>query len=178
MHSTIHKVDNQWGPRDRTHVPGSGRSPGGGNGNKLQYSCLENSIDRVVQRVIVHTVSKRRTRLKQLSTHACTCCLQLCSFSELFWLFIVAQSLSHIQLFATERTVACQAPLSMGFSRQECWSGLSFPTPENLPQPGVKLRSPSWQVASSPLSHQGNPVGYLAVFYGSTQILELFALVL
>ena len=158
-------MDNQWGPRDWTHVPGSGRSPGGGNGNKLQYSCLENSIDRIVQRVIVHRVSKRRTWLKQLSTHACTCCLQLCSFSELFWLFIVAQSFSHIQFFATERTVACQAPLSMGFSRQECWSGLSF-------------RSPSWQVQSLPLSHQGNPVGYLAIFYCCTQILELFALVL
>ena len=39
------------------------------------------------------------------------------------------QSLSHIQLFVTPRTVACQAPLSMGFSRQEYWSGLSFPSP-------------------------------------------------
>ena len=44
--------------------------------------------------------------------------------------------LSHfscVQLFATQLTVACQAPLSMGFSRQEYWSGLSFPSPGDLP---------------------------------------------
>ena len=44
-----------------------------------------------------------------------------------------AQSLSHVQLFATPWTVALQAPLSMGFSRQEYWSGLPFPPPGNLP---------------------------------------------
>ena len=41
------------------------------------------------------------------------------------------QTLSHVQLFATPWTVAYQAPPSMGFSRQECWSGLPFPSPEN-----------------------------------------------
>ena len=40
---------------------------------------------------------------------------------------------------ATPWTVACQAPLSMGFSRQECWSGVPFPSPGNLPDPGIKL---------------------------------------
>ena len=44
-------------------------------------------------------------------------------------LFIVAELLSHVQLFATPWTVARQAPLSMGFSRQEYWSGLPFPSP-------------------------------------------------
>ena len=43
------------------------------------------------------------------------------------------QLLSHVQLLATPWTVACQAPLSMGFSRQEYWSGLPFPSPESLP---------------------------------------------
>ena len=43
------------------------------------------------------------------------------------------KSLSHIRLFATLWTVAYQAPLSMGFSRQEYWSGLPFPSPEDLP---------------------------------------------
>ena len=42
---------------------------------------------------------------------------------------IYAQSLSCVQLFATLWTVVCQDPLSMGFSRQECWSGLPFPSP-------------------------------------------------
>ena len=48
---------------------------------------------------------------------------------------------SHVQLFATLWTVACQAPLSMGFSRQEYWSGLPSPTPGDLPNPGIKCMS-------------------------------------
>ena len=51
--------------------------------------------------------------------------------------------LSHVQLFATPWTVACQAPLSMGFSRQEYWSGLPFPPPGDLPNPGIKPTSPA-----------------------------------
>ena len=51
--------------------------------------------------------------------------------------------LSHVQLFATPWTVAYQAPLSMGFSRQEYWSGLPFPSPGDLPNPGIKPRSPA-----------------------------------
>ena len=50
--------------------------------------------------------------------------------------------LSHIWLFATPWTVACQAPLSMGFSRQEHWSGLSFPPPGDPPHLGIKPTSP------------------------------------
>ena len=45
--------------------------------------------------------------------------------------------LSRVQLFATPWTVAHQAPLSIEFSRQECWSGLSFPSPGDLPDPGI-----------------------------------------
>ena len=45
--------------------------------------------------------------------------------------------LSRVQLFVTPRTIACQAPLSMGFSRQEYWSGLSFPPPGDLPDPSA-----------------------------------------
>ena len=48
----------------------SGRSPGGGHGNPLQYSCLENPIDRGAWRAVGHRVAKSRTRLKHLSTHA------------------------------------------------------------------------------------------------------------
>ena len=51
------------------------------------------------------------------------------------------KSLSHVQFFATPWTVACQAPLSMGFSRQEYWSGLPFPSLGGLPDPGIKPRS-------------------------------------
>ena len=50
--------------------------------------------------------------------------------------------LSCIRLFVTPWTVACQAPLSMGFSRQEYWSGLSFSPPEDLLNPGIEPVSP------------------------------------
>ena len=55
------------------------------------------------------------------------------------------KSLSRVQLFATQRTVAHQAPPSMGFSRQEYWSGLPFPSTGDLPDPGIKPRSPALQ---------------------------------
>ena len=55
------------------------------------------------------------------------------------------KSLSRIRLFATPWTVAHQAPLSMGFSRQEYWSGLPFPSPGGLPNPGIEPRSPTLQ---------------------------------
>ena len=57
----------------------------------------------------------------------------------------VCYSLSHVRLSATPWTVACQARLSMKFSRQEYWSGLPFPSPGDLPNPGIKPRSPALQ---------------------------------
>ena len=56
--------------RDVSSIPGSGRSPGEGNGNRLQYSCLENPMDRRAQQAMVHSVAKNQTQLKWLSTHA------------------------------------------------------------------------------------------------------------
>ena len=52
-----------------------------------------------------------------------------------------AKLLSHIQLFVTQRTVAHQAPLSMGFSRKEFWSGLTCLPPGDLPDPGIEPTS-------------------------------------
>ena len=57
--------------------------------------------------------------------------------------------LSLVWLFATTWTVACQAPLSMGFFRQEYWSGLSFPSPGDLPDLGIESRSPAFQADST-----------------------------
>ena len=54
-----------------------------------------------------------------------------------------ALSLSRVQLFVTPWTVALQAPLSMGFSRQEHWSGVLCPPPGGLPDPGIKPMSPA-----------------------------------
>ena len=89
--------------RDVGSVPWLGRSPGGGHGNPLQYSCQENPMDRGVWWATVHRFPRSQTCVKQLSTHALT--------------------------------VACQAPLSMGFPRQEYWNVLLFPPPGQCSPP-------------------------------------------
>ena len=57
--------------RESGSISGSGRFPGEGNGNPLQYSCLENPMDRGGWQAAVHGVTKSQTKLKQLSTHVC-----------------------------------------------------------------------------------------------------------
>ena len=63
--------------------------------------------------------------------------------SERYKVKVKVKSLSCIRLFATPWTVAYQAPPSMGFSRQEYWSGLPFPSPGDLPDPGIEPGSPA-----------------------------------
>ena len=60
------------------------------------------------------------------------------------------KSLSHVWLFANLWIVACQVPPSMGFSRQEYWNGLPFPSPGDLPNPEIEPRSPALQAGSLP----------------------------
>ena len=67
------------------------------------------------------------------------------------------QLLSRVQLFMTPWTVARQAPLPRAFSRQECWSGLPFPFPGDLPDPEVEPGSPVLQADSLPTELQGEP---------------------
>ena len=67
------------------------------------------------------------------------------------------KSLSRVQLFVTPWTVAHQAPLSMGLSRQEYWSGLPFPSPGDLPEPGIKPWSPALQADSLLSESPGKP---------------------
>ena len=69
----------------------------------------------------------------------------------------VCYLLSCVRLFVTLRTLACQAPLSMRFSRQEYWSGLPFLTPEDLPNLGIKPGSLALQADSSSLVPRGKP---------------------
>ena len=73
--------------RDTGSIPGWGRSPGGGNDNPLQYSCMKSSMERGAWQATVHGVTKSQTRLKGLSTHirivdlqccANRCCIQQC----------------------------------------------------------------------------------------------------
>ena len=65
---------------------------------------------------------------------------------------------SCMQLFATPWIIAHQASLPMGFFRQEYWSGLPFPSPGDLPNPGIKHMSPTLQADSLLLSHWGSPL--------------------
>ena len=67
------------------------------------------------------------------------------------------KSLSHVQLFVTPWTTACQAPPSMGFARQEHWSGLPFPSPGDLPDRGMDPGSPALQEDPLPSEPPGNP---------------------
>ena len=72
----------------------------------------------------------------------CRCCL--------------VTAVTAVRFCATLWTLARQAPLSMGFSRQEYWSGLPCPPPGDLPDPGIKLESPALQADSLPMSHEMN----------------------
>ena len=72
------------------------------------------------------------------------------------------KSVSRVRLFVTPWTVAHQAPLSMGFSRQEYWSGLPFPSPEDLPDPGIEPRSPALQADA--LTWGGRPIIMTSLF--------------
>ena len=67
------------------------------------------------------------------------------------------KSLSHVRLFATPWTVAHQTPASMGFSRQEYWSGLPFSSPGNLPNQGIEPRSPTLQADALTSEPPGKP---------------------
>ena len=86
---------------------------------------------------------------------------------------------SHVQLFTILWTIACQAPLSMGFSRQEYWSGLPCPPPGDLPHPGTEpslLRRLHWQVNSLPLAPPGKLKYfqlYLLIFHSKIYSLSL-----
>ena len=106
---------------DLGSMPRLERSHGEGKGYPLQYSGLENSMD-----CIVHGVIKSWTWLSD-SFH----------FTQPFNATWVLLCLT----FATLWTVDSQAPLFMGFSRQEYWSGFSFPSPRDLPNPRIEPQS-------------------------------------
>ena len=106
--------------RDVSSIPGLGRSPGGGHGNPLQYSCLENPMDRGAWQATVHGVEKSRTQLKRLSTHVTpsTSCVSgrnpftfVSSSLERFWFFFkyLPLSISVKMIFVnySEQSLVC-----------------------------------------------------------------------
>ena len=111
-------VQSTWNVGDPSSIPRVGRSPREGNGNQLQYSCLENPMDRGACQSTVHKVTKCQTWLNDFT--------------------FTFQMLTFLWLFVDPWTVVHQAPPSMEFSRQENWSGLPFPSPGDLPDPGIE----------------------------------------
>ena len=77
------------------------------------------------------------------------------------------KSLSHVRLFATPWTIAYQAPPSMGFSRQEYWSGLPLPSPGDLPDPGIEPGSPTFQADALTSEPPGKPI-FMQKFHYNT----------
>ena len=85
---------------------------------------------------------------------------QIIEFYENGWsLLFAVQSLSCVQLFATPGTAACQAPRSVGFPRQEYWGGLPFPSPGDLPDPGIEPTSPAFSGGFLTTELAGRSVG-------------------
>ena len=80
----------------------------------------------------------------------------------------VLSHFSHVQHFETPRTtpwtVACQAPLSVGFSRQEYWSGFPCPASGDIPDPGIETKSHALQADSLPTKPTGKPI-YIVYLY-------------
>ena len=203
---------------DPGSIPGSGRSPGEGNGNPLQYSCLENSMERIAWRTTVHGVEKSRRQLGNFhfisqvllvvknpaasagdtrdaslipglgrssglgigKSHSKILAwgipwteepggLQSMGLQRvghdwatehthtLLWHISSIQLLSHVRLFVIPWSVDHQAPLSMGFSRQEYWGGLPCPAPGDIPNPGIESMSPALQVDSLSTEPPGKP---------------------
>ena len=100
------------------------------------------------------------------STASLSCALHpICEYS----ISKKVKSLRCVRLFATPWTVARQAPLSMGFSRQEYWSGLLFPSPGDLPNPGIK----PWSLALQANALSSEPPGKLPKFEQPYYILKM-----
>ena len=128
---------------DLGSIPGSGRSLGEGNGNPLQYSCPAN------QDVLMPADTAAATAAKSLQSCPTLVVSKVDSESEVT---------SRVRLLTTPWTVTYQAPQFMGFSRQEYWSGLPFPSPRDLLNPGIEPRSPALQADPLPSEPPGNPL--------------------
>ena len=155
--------------------PWVGKMPWRRWGNLLQYSCLENPMDKGSQ------VGYSPWGPKVTNTHTHT---QTHTY-EIYWLYklfsnqvilerkqvlMYAQLLSRVRTFVTPWTVAHQAPLSMGFLRQEYWSGLPFPSPGIFPTQesnSCPLQLLHWKVDSLSMHHLESAVSKLVTQEGN-----------
>ena len=95
-----------------------------------------------------------------------------CNIVNQLWVW---KLLSGIQLFVIPWTVACRVPLSMEFSRQEYWSGLPFPSPRDLLNPGIKPRYPALCADALPSKQPGKPLGQIIQVWPKSNHLWLYS---
>ena len=113
----------------------------------LKFQSFHSTVDlsedyfMLVNDVTVISSGTKSLGGSSLKTTSVQICRTFCKITGLKWSEV--KLLSHIRLFATPWTVAYHAPPSMGFSRQEYWNGLPFPSPEDLPNPGIEPGSPA-----------------------------------
>ena len=127
-------------------TPGWGKSPGEGNGNPLPDSCLENSTDRGNWRATAHALLQGIFPTQESNRDLLNCrqiLYQLSYQGSPGHHKVKVKSLSCVWIFVTPWTVTYQCSPSMGFSRQEYWTGLPFPTPGDLPDPEIEPASPA-----------------------------------
>ena len=164
-------------------IPGLGRSPGEGNGNPLQYSCLENPMDRGDWRATVYRVTKGRTLLSDFTffsfflSQLLMCIIKLTDLTSQCKLISLMANLdplsecvwrgdryvlihfSHVRLFVIPWTVAHQAPLSMDSPGRN--TGVARPSSSRSSNPGVRYVSLCllhWQAGSLPLAPPEKPL--------------------
>ena len=109
----------------------------------------------------------------------CVCVFFVCNYVTLMLYACMLSHFSQVQLFSTLWTVAHQAPLSMGFFRQEYWGGLPCPPPGDLPSPGIELPSllclsPALAAGFFTTSATWEALHYLTIFLIISPILIMF----
>ena len=129
------------------------------------YGCVGAPASFVERPSFLHCIAFTPLCKKPHSKYGMSVCVWIHQWSVLspanrnvYSFLFYACVLSHVGLFATLWTVAQQVPLPMGFSRQEYWNGLPFPSPGDLPYPGIKPRSPALQADSLPTELWGKPI--------------------
>ena len=138
---------------ERLHFHFSLSCIGEGNGNPLQCSCLENRRDGEpggLPSMGSHRVGHDWSDLAAVAANMSKALKVRIFLRKPF----IAR---HVWLFVTLGAIGHQAPLSVGFSRQEYWSGLPISSPGDLPDRGIEPRSPAMQVESLPLAPLGKP---------------------
>ena len=111
---------------------------------------MKSSVSRLELAVLRQSlVGERKWRQATSLVMSCSCCCLVAMFKS----------------FATPWTVAHQALLSMRFLSQEHWSGLPFPSPGELPNPGIEPASSAWQANSLPLNHLESPSHELVILW-------------